>query len=457
MIKKLNISENLNKKVLSLLTIYSKEYSNKNQNKGISHLNIVLVGPTGVGKSTLINSILELPKNKEAKTQTTAPCTMGEPTFYESNKIPFLRLADSRGIEKDKYGVEEVVKSTENFVNSQIKLQDPDKFVHCIWYCVTMARFQEVEINSLKRLAALYDNDKLPIIVVYTQGSYSKFYNDIKKYVDNLGYNLGYVVVVAKDMEIDNEDDDEESKNKIIVPKKGLQKLKKLSIEKAKGAVSSACYSAIKKNIREGVSEKLKKTTENIKKYLQAKTREKINKLKEGTDISIMTDTITAIIVEIIKLYLSGGDDGDAISSEGFNYIKNFLDDFFTESIKCYLQCLKLIINKSAEKYSEELVNLQIQIGKKHNGNLKFMKTKNEFELDLKNRILNKLESKAKLFCMKNAAKFISEPVREYFSKFIDKKYDEIINNEKDVQIIFQEEAKKNFEKLDKMINTKNY
>jgi hypothetical protein len=36
LIKKLNISENLDKKVLSLLTIYSKEYSNKNQNKGIN-------------------------------------------------------------------------------------------------------------------------------------------------------------------------------------------------------------------------------------------------------------------------------------------------------------------------------------------------------------------------------------------------------------------------------------
>ncbi len=31
-----------------------------------------------------------------------------------------------------------------------------------------------------------------------------------------------------------------------------------------------------------------------------------------------MTDTITFIIVEIIKRNLSGGDDGDAISSEGY-------------------------------------------------------------------------------------------------------------------------------------------
>ena len=87
--------------------------------------------------------------------------------MYESNKIPFLRLADSRGIENDKYSVEEVVKSIENFVNSQIQLKDQDKFIHCIWYCITGSRFEDIEAESLKRLAALYDNNKLPIIVVY--------------------------------------------------------------------------------------------------------------------------------------------------------------------------------------------------------------------------------------------------------------------------------------------------
>ena len=98
--------------------------------------------------------------------------------------------------------------------------------------------------------------------------------------MDNLGFNLGYVSVIAKEIEMDDSDKYSKTTGK-AVSIKGLSKLKKISIEKAKGAVSSACYSAIKKNIREGVSEKLKKTTENIKKYLQAKTEEKINKLKK--------------------------------------------------------------------------------------------------------------------------------------------------------------------------------
>ena len=93
---------------------------------------------------------------------------------------------------------------------------------------------------------------------------------------------------------------------------------------------------------------KIFENTENIIKYLQAKIEEKINKLKEGTEIWIMTDTITVIIVEIIKRYLWGGDDGDAISSEGYNYIIKFLDNFFTESMKSCLQCFQFIINKKA-------------------------------------------------------------------------------------------------------------
>ena len=58
--------------------------------------------------------------------------------------------------------------------------------------------------------------------------------------------NLGYVAVIAKEIEMDDSDEYSKATGK-AVSIKGLSKLKKISIEKAKGAVSSACYNAIKK------------------------------------------------------------------------------------------------------------------------------------------------------------------------------------------------------------------
>ena len=60
---------------------------------------------------------------------------MGEPEYHTSNKMPKIRLADSRGIELSNYGVKEVTESINRFINKQLESQHSDLFVHYIWYC----------------------------------------------------------------------------------------------------------------------------------------------------------------------------------------------------------------------------------------------------------------------------------------------------------------------------------
>jgi predicted GTPase len=82
----------------------------------VNHLNVLLVGPSGVGKSCLINSILELDDDKKAETEITKPTTK---TFnmYESEKKPNIRLIDSRGIEKGDYNIDSLLNEITKYYN----------------------------------------------------------------------------------------------------------------------------------------------------------------------------------------------------------------------------------------------------------------------------------------------------------------------------------------------------
>ena len=135
----------------------------------VEHLNILLLGPSGAGKSTLINSVF---KQEMCKTQKGEPCTKGEPKYYSSENTEgyekYIRLADSRGIEKGEYDVTEVVNSAKKFINYYLNKKNPDEFVHLIWYCITGTRFETIEKEALIELSKLYTDNNLPIIVVYT-------------------------------------------------------------------------------------------------------------------------------------------------------------------------------------------------------------------------------------------------------------------------------------------------
>ena len=114
--------EDVNSIVLDNLKKEIKEIISKNSSV-VNHLNILLLGPSGVGKSTLINAIY---KEEICKTGKGMPVTQGEPKYYSSKKLEgnnlCIRLADSRGIYKGQYEVNQVVESTKKFINYYLNI-----------------------------------------------------------------------------------------------------------------------------------------------------------------------------------------------------------------------------------------------------------------------------------------------------------------------------------------------
>ena len=156
----------------------------------------------------------------------------------------------------------------------------------------------------------------MPIIFVYTRAVVPDFYENMKKKVDNLGLKLEFVDIIAKEMKI--------SCSQNIKPK-NLSKLQKISIEKAKNAIKSSCFTALKENIKIYVKEHLENNKEKANEMLQNKIHEEIENFQEGTELENMICVIQNIILTVIKTYLSGPNiEEQQISNEGNEYIKNF-------------------------------------------------------------------------------------------------------------------------------------
>ena len=207
-----NIIEIENKENLfpSRIDNFIEESSKKMSEFEVNHLNVLLVGPSGVGKSCLINSILELDEDKKAEAEVIKPTTK---TFniYESEKKPNIRLIDSRGIEKGDYNIDTFVNEITKYIENLELNGNPDNYIHCIWYCITGTRFEDIEEKTLLKLSSIYDDYKLPIIVVYTQAIIPYYYNSINKEINKINKNIEFIPVIAKDMII--------SENKIVKSK----------------------------------------------------------------------------------------------------------------------------------------------------------------------------------------------------------------------------------------------
>ena len=144
----------------------------------IKYLTIVVIGRSGVGKSTLINGMI---KEDKALTDIGDKVTKVN-TLYYSKFIPFLRLYDTRGIELDEqYGPKSILDNALSIINESETKKDFNDYVNCIWYCVTDNYIDDKEIEIIRYLR----NKKpyVPLIFVYSYAILQEGYNTVKSKV----------------------------------------------------------------------------------------------------------------------------------------------------------------------------------------------------------------------------------------------------------------------------------
>lgn len=130
--------------------------------------NVLVIGNSGVGKSTLINAVLG--ENCAVTGYGTAGITK-RLSIYESQKIPF-RIIDTVGFEPSLIKEFEAVNAVKRWSKNSAKEGKEDTQINVIWFCVegTSSKLFPKAIKDLSRATAMWPS--VPIIVVITK-SYS--------------------------------------------------------------------------------------------------------------------------------------------------------------------------------------------------------------------------------------------------------------------------------------------
>jgi uncharacterized protein (DUF697 family)/GTP-binding protein EngB required for normal cell division len=168
-------------------------------------VNILIAGKTGVGKSTLINSMFR---------ENLADTGIGKPVTKHLRRISKegipIALYDTRGLELNPKVQKDIKNEIFDLVEQNKQTRDA---VHAVYYCIqaNSSRIEETEIDLIKEISSV-----LPVILVLTQ-SIGKPAEEFNAYLENLNLPVAAVQnIMAEPYEITED---------YVIPAFGLKEL----------------------------------------------------------------------------------------------------------------------------------------------------------------------------------------------------------------------------------------
>ncbi len=174
----------------------------QNKLKNLNMLNLIVLGKTGVGKSTLINSIFR---------EELADTGIGKPVTSKIKKITKkdvpISIYDVPGFELEKGQAKEVINGILSLIKKGNDSRDINQMIHCILYCINACanRIEDIELEWIKQFTVNNSTTKVPVIVVLTQAAFKNDARTLKNIIEKENLNIKKVIPVLAQDKVDED------------------------------------------------------------------------------------------------------------------------------------------------------------------------------------------------------------------------------------------------------------
>ena len=407
----------------------------------INYLTIVLIGRSGVGKSTLINSLL---KEKVAKTGFGNIVTQKN-TLYNSANIPFLKLYDTRGIElTNQYGPENILKNAINIIDESEKKNDYIDYVNCIWYCVSDNNIDDKEIEIIKVLRE--KKKSIPLIIVYSHAIFEQGFNTIRLRIKEEFPNAIFIPVLAK------KSDKYDSF--------GLDELLEKTIEMCnEGLINGKFYKTMRANISKYIIKSFKEEYESIKINVSNNiTNNFINNFKtvlnEEQLYNYIYNLFEKLFLEFLKInnIFEHGELNQGIKNSLKNVIK--MKEFIGNFINHYKRKTKELVDSIKDEKALEFIDKQIYYEKykQKSINVKDKCNLDDFTKIIENYLNDNFYYASQKYIIYRIITDASEEILMNIEKNVSKFVDNLIN--RNSQDLLKKIYMKKFEDYENFVNS---